>query len=379
MVDPFIGKYSFIKVCSGVLKGEDVLYNADTETEAKLGKIYTMVGNKPVEVSELFAGDIGAIAKSEAKTGDTLSVKATPLLFGKTEYSKPYTYMKYAVANKGDEDKVSQALQKMMAEDVTLKMVNDSENRQTLIYGMGDQHLEIVASKLASRYKCEITLETPKVAFRETIRKKSDVDTKYKKQSGGHGQYGHVKMRFEPSGDVETPYVFEEEVVGGAVPKNYFPAVEKGLQESVLKGPLAGYPVVGVKAVLYDGSYHPVDSSEMAFKTATIQAFKKGVMEASPVLLEPIASVKVVVPDEYTGDIMGDLNKRRGRVLGMNPIAGGLQEIVADVPMTGMFGYCTTLRSMTGGRGTYAYEFARYEQAPSEVQDAEIAKRAAEE
>ncbi len=378
MVDPFIGKYSFIKVCSGVLKGEDVLYNADTDTEAKLGKIYTMVGNKPVEVSELFAGDIGAIAKSDAKTGDTLSAKATPLLFGKTEYSKPYTYMKYVVKNKGDEDKVSQALQKMMAEDVTLKMVNDSENRQTLLYGMGDQHLEVTASKLASRYKCEITLETPKVAFRETIRKNSDVDTKYKKQSGGHGQYGHVKMRFEPSGDTETPYVFAEEVVGGAVPKNYFPAVEKGLQESVLKGPLAGYPVVGVKAVLYDGSYHPVDSSEMAFKTATIQAFKKGFMEASPVLLEPIASVKVTVPDDYTGDIMGDLNKRRGRVLGMNPVAGGSQEILADVPMTGMFGYCTTLRSMTGGRGTYSYEFARYEQAPSDVQEAEIAKRAEE-
>ena len=378
MVDPFIGKYSFIKVCSGVLKGEDVLYNADTDTEAKLGKIYTMVGNKPVEVSELFAGDIGAIAKSDAKTGDTLSAKATPLLFGKTEYSKPYTYMKYVVKNKGDEDKVSQALQKMMAEDVTLKMVNDSENRQTLLYGMGDQHLEVTASKLASRYKCEITLETPKVAFRETIRKNSDVDTKYKKQSGGHGQYGHVKMRFEPSGDMETPYVFAEEVVGGAVPKNYFPAVEKGLQESVLKGPLAGYPVVGVKAVLYDGSYHPVDSSEMAFKTATIQAFKKGIMEASPVLLEPIASVKVTVPDDYTGDIMGDLNKRRGRVLGMNPVAGGSQEILADVPMTGMFGYCTTLRSMTGGRGTYSYEFARYEQAPSDVQEAEIAKRAEE-
>ena len=378
MVDPFIGKYSFIKVCSGVLKGEDVLYNADTDTEAKLGKIYTMVGNKPVEVSELFAGDIGAIAKSDAKTGDTLSAKATPLLFGKTEYSKPYTYMKYVVKNKGDEDKVSQALQKMMAEDVTLKMVNDSENRQTLLYGMGDQHLEVTASKLASRYKCEITLETPKVAFRETIRKNSDVDTKYKKQSGGHGQYGHVKMRFEPSGDMETPYVFAEEVVGGAVPKNYFPAVEKGLQESVLKGPLAGYPVVGVKAVLYDGSYHPVDSSEMAFKTATIQAFKKGIMEASPVLLEPIASVKLTVPDDYTGDVMGDLNKRRGRVLGMNPVAGGSQEILADVPMTGMFGYCTTLRSMTGGRGSYSYEFARYEQAPSDVQEAEIAKRAEE-
>ncbi len=380
MVDPFIGKYSFIKVCSGVLKGDDTLYNGDSDAEAKLGKIYTMVGNKPTEVSELFAGDIGAIAKlANTKTGDTLSTKNTPVMYGKTEYSKPYTYMKYICNNKGDEDKVSQALQKMMAEDVTLKTVNDSENRQTLLYGMGDQHLEITASKLATRYKCEIKLETPKVAFRETIKKKSDVDSKYKKQSGGHGQYGHVKMRFEPSGDLEAPYVFEEVVVGGAVPKNYFPAVEKGLQEAVVKGPLAGYPVVGVKAVLYDGSYHPVDSSEMAFKTATIQAFKKGFMEASPVLLEPIASLTVTVPDDYTGDVMGDLNKRRGRVLGMNPVSGGKQEIVADIPMTGLFGYCTVLRSMTGGRGVYSYEFSRYEQAPSDVQEAEISKRAKEE
>ena len=380
MVDPFIGKYSFIKVCSGVLKGDDTLYNGDSDAEAKLGKIYTMVGNKPTEVSELFAGDIGAIAKlANTKTGDTLSTKNTPVMYGKTEYSKPYTYMKYICNNKGDEDKVSQALQKMMAEDVTLKTVNDSENRQTLLYGMGDQHLEITASKLATRYKCEIKLETPKVAFRETIKKKSDVDSKYKKQSGGHGQYGHVKMRFEASGDLETPYVFEEEVVGGAVPKNYFPAVEKGLQEAVVKGPLAGYPVVGVKAVLYDGSYHPVDSSEMAFKTATIQAFKKGFMEASPVLLEPIASLTVTVPDDYTGDVMGDLNKRRGRVLGMNPVSGGKQEIVADIPMTGLFGYCTVLRSMTGGRGVYSYEFSHYEQAPSDVQEAEISKRAKEE
>ena len=380
MVYPFIGKYSFVKVCSGVLKGVDTLYNGDSDAEAKLGKIYTMVGNKPTEVSELFAGDIGAIAKlANTKTGDTLSTKNTPVMYGKTEYSKPYTYMKYVCNNKGDEDKVSQALQKMMAEDVTLKTVNDSENRQTLLYGMGDQHLEITASKLAARYKCEIRLETPKVAFRETIKKKSDVDSKYKKQSGGHGQYGHVKMRFEASGDLETPYVFEEEVVGGAVPKNYFPAVEKGLQEAVVKGPLAGYPVVGVKAVLYDGSYHPVDSSEMAFKTATVQAFKKGFMEASPVLLEPIASLTVTIPDDYTGDIMGDLNKRRGRVLGMNPVSGGRQEIVADIPMTGLFGYCTVLRSMTGGRGVYSYEFARYEQAPSDVQEAEIAKRAKEE
>ena len=380
MVDPFIGKYSFVKVCSGVLKGDDTLYNVVADAEEKSGKLYVMNGNKPMEVEELHAGDIGAIAKlSATKTGDTLATKNTPVMYGKTEYSVPYTYMKYVVKTKGDEDKVSQALAKMMAEDVTLKAVNDSENHQSLLYGMGDQHLEIVVSKLAARYKVDVTLETPKVAFRETIRKNSDVDTKYKKQSGGHGQYGHVKMRFEPSGDLEKPYVFEECVVGGAVPKNYFPAVEKGLQESVVKGPLAGYPVVGVKATLYDGSYHPVDSSEMAFKTATSQAFKKGFMEASPVLLEPIATIKVTVPDEYTGDVMGDLNKRRGRVLGMNPLAGGKQEIEADIPMTGVFGYCTTLRSMTGGRGTYSYEFARYEQAPSDVQEKEIAARAAEE
>ena len=283
--------------------------------------------------------------------------------------------MKYVCNNKGDEDKVSQALQKMMAEDVTLKTVNDSENRQTLLYGMGDQHLEITASKLAARYKCEIRLETPKVAFRETIKKKSDVDSKYKKQSGGHGQYGHVKMTFEPSGDLETSYVFEQTVVGGAVPKNYYPAVEKGLAEAVLKGPMAAYPVVGVKAVLYDGSYHPVDSSEMAFKTAAIQAFKKGFLDAKPVLLEPIASVKIITPEEYTGEIMGDLNKRRGRVMNMNA-ENGYQEIDADLPYLELYGYNTQLRSMTSGSGTFSYEFARYEQAPEDVAAREIEERA---
>ena len=284
--------------------------------------------------------------------------------------------MKYRVKNKGDEDKVSQALARMTAEDVTLKAVNDSENRQSLLYGMGEQHLEIVASKLATRYKVEITLETPKVAFRETIRKNSDVDSKYKKQSGGHGQYGHVKMRFAPSGDLEIPYEFDEEVVGGAVPKNYFPAVEKGLQEAVVKGPLAGYPVVGVKATLYDGSYHPVDSSEMAFKMATILAFKKGFMDASPVLLEPIVSMKVTVPDKFTGDVMGDLNKRRGRVLGMTPDHQGNTIIEADVPQLEIYGYSTDLRSMTGGSGEFSYEFARYEQAPGDIQAKEIEARA---
>ena len=379
IVDPFIGKYSLIKVSSGVIKSDDTLYNQERDAEEKLNKLYIMQGNKPIEVTELHAGDIGAIGKlSSTKTGDTLSTKATPVLYGKTEMSKPYTYKRYKAKNKGDEDKVSQALSRMMEEDLTLKNVNDSENRQTLLYGMGDQHQDAVVSKLADKFKVEIELERPKVAFRETIRKKADVDSKYKKQSGGHGQYGHVKMTFEPSGDLETPYVFEQIVVGGAVPKNYFPEVEKDIQESVVKGPLAGYPVVGVKAVLYDGSYHPVDSSEMAFKTATCQAFKKGFMDASPVLLEPIVTMTVTVPDKYTGDVMGDLNKRRGRVLGMNPVAGGKQEVVADVPTTEIYGYSTDLRSMTGGSGEFSYVFARYEQAPSDVQEKEVAARAAE-
>lgn len=378
IVDPFIGKYSLIKVNSGVLKTDDVIYNVDRDIEEKIGKIYVMQGNKPVEVKELHAGDIGALAKlTAARTGNSLSTKATTIKFGKWEMPKPYTYMRYNPKNKGDVDKISQALQKISHEDLTMKYVNDSENRQMLLYGMGDLHLEVIASKLLNEYKVEIELTKPKVAFRETIKKNSDVEYKYKKQSGGHGQYGHVKMKFEPSGNLEETYVFEQMVVGGAVPKNYFPAVEKGIQESVLKGPLAAYPVVGVKAVLYDGSYHPVDSSEMAFKMATIQAFKKGFMEAHPVLLEPIVSLKVTVPDSYTGDVMGDLNKRRGRVLGMNPAPGGKQVIEADVPMMGLTGYCTDLRSMTGGRGEYEYEFSRYEQAPSDVQEKEVAARAA--
>ena len=377
IVDPFIGKYSLIKVCSGVLKTDDTLYNAEKDSEERIGKLYVLRGNKPIEVPELQAGDIGALAKlTSVKTGDTLSTKATPIQYPKTDISKPYTYMRYKAKNKGDIDKVSSALAKIMEEDQTVKNVNDAENRQSLIYALGDQAIEIVASKLANVYKVEIELEQPKVAYRETIRKNSDVEAKYKKQSGGHGQYGHVKMRFEPLGDLDKTFEFEQVVVGGAVPKNYFPAVEKGLAESVQKGPMAAYPVVGVKAILYDGSYHPVDSSEQAFKMATIQAFKKGFMEAGPVLLEPIASLKVTVPDQYTGDVMGDLNKRRGRVLGMNPIGGGKQVVEAEIPMTGLYGYCTVLRSMTGGRGVYEYEFIRYEQCPADVQEKEVAARA---
>ncbi len=377
IVDPFIGKYSLIKVNSGVIKTDDVLYNQEKDMDDKVGKIYVLRGNKPEEVPELHAGDIGALAKlTKVGTRDTLSTKAVPVVYGKTQISTPYTYLRYKAKNKGDEDKISQAFQKLMQEDLTLKVVNDSANGQTLVYGIGDQHIEVAISKMLEKYKVDVELSRPKIAFKETIRKKSDVEYKYKKQSGGHGQYGHVKMTFEPSGDLETPYVFEQMVVGGAVPKNYFPAVEKGIQEAVLAGPLAAYPVVGVKAVLYDGSYHPVDSSEMAFKTAARQAFKKGFMEASPVLLEPIATMKVVVYDKYTGDVMGDLNKRRGRVLGMNPVEGGKTEIVADVPYMEMYGYMTDLRSMTGGSGDYSYEFARYEQAPSDIQEKEVAARA---
>ncbi len=377
IVDPFIGKYSLIKVASGVIKNDDTLYNSKQDAEVKLSKLYVMEGSKTSEVPELHAGDIGAIGKlNVTKTGETLSTKAFPIQYAGIDVSTPYTYKRYLAKNKGDEDKISQALAKMMQEDLTMKVVNDAENRQTLLYGMGDQHLDIIVSKLLGKYKIDVELDRPKVAFREAIRKNSDVDSKYKKQSGGHGQYGHVKMRFENSGDMETPYVFEQVVVGGAVPKNYFPAVEKGIQESVQRGPLAGYPVVGVKATLYDGSYHPVDSSEMAFKTAASQAFKKGFMDASPVLLEPIASLKVTVPDKYTGDVMGDLNKRRGRVLGMNPDHKGGQIIEADIPMMELYGYSTQLRSMTGGSGTFAYEFARYEQAPSEIQQKEVEARA---
>ncbi len=378
IVDPFIGKYSLIKVCSGVFKQDDVIYNNDKDVEEKVSKLYVLRGSKPIEVSELHAGDIGAIAKlTAARTGNTLSTKANTIVYGKFEISKPYTAMRYKVPNKNDIDKAAQALQKLSHEDQTLKIVNDAENRQTLIYGIGELQLEIVQSRLQNEYKCEIELSKPKIAFRETIRKTADVEYKYKKQSGGHGQYGHVKMKFEPSGDNDSAYVFEQQVVGGAVPKNFFPAVEKGLQESVLKGPLAAYPVVGIKGILYDGSYHSVDSSEMAFKMATIQAFKKGFMEAGPVLLEPVMTLKITVPEKYTGDVMGDLNKRRGRVIGMNPTGNGKQIVEADVPMMELTGYCTVLRSITGGRGNYEYEFSRYEQTPKEIQDAEVTARAA--
>ena len=381
LIDPFLGKYSYIKVCSGVLKADSILYNVEKETEEKVARLYLMRGKEAIEVPELHAGDIGAIAKMmSAATGDSLASKAEPIAYPKPEISKPYTNQAYRAVNKGDEDKLATSLSKLMEEDLTLKTVNDKENRQLLIYGIGDQQLEVTLSKLEARYKVKAELVKPKVAYRETIRGSVKVQGKHKKQSGGHGQYGDVVMEFEPSGDLDTPYVFEEKIVGGVVPKNYFPAVEKGIQEMVVKGPLAGYPIVGLKATLVFGSYHPVDSSEMAFKLATHLAVKNCFADKAsrPVLLEPIATVKVTVPDKFTGDVMGDMNKRRGRVLGMTPDHKGNQIIEAECPMSEMYGYNTDLRSMTGGIGNFTYEFARYEQAPQDVQDKEVAARAAE-
>ena len=373
IVDPFLGKYSMIKVCSGVIKSDDVLYNVDQESEEKLSKLYVLEGSKPIEVPELHAGDIGAIAKlGDARTGDSLATKNNQVRYGKPDVSTPYTAKRYKPKNKADVDKISQAFAKMMQEDLTMKAVNDSANHQTLLYGMGDQHIDIIVSKLLERYKVEVELSRPKVAFRETIRKNSDVEAKYKKQSGGHGQYGHVWIEFEPCDSDDL--VFEEKVFGGSVPKNYFPAVEKGLQEAVRHGVLAGYPVVDVKVTLYDGSYHEVDSSEMAFKIAGSMAFKEACQKAGPTLLEPIMKVCVIVPDEYMGDVIGDLNSRRGQIQGFEARSGA-QQIDAFVPLAEMFGYATDLRSCTQGRGQYTMEPAHYIEIPKNIQEKIINQR----
>ena len=365
IVDPYIGKYSLIKVNSGVLKTDDVLYNYHRDCDEKIGKLYVMRGSKVEEVKELHAGDIGALAKlTKTLTTDSLSTRNMPVTYLRTSISKPYVAMRYKAKKKGDEDKISQSLQKLLMEDLTLNSVNDSENGQTVLYGIGDMQLEVVASELLEKYKVEIELMRPKVAFKETIRKKSDVEYKYKKQSGGHGQYGHVKMTFEPSGDMDTPYVFEQTVVGGAVPKNFFPAVEKGVRLAAEKGVLAGYPVVGLKATLLDGSYHPVDSSEMAFIMAAKLAYKAAMPEAGPVILEPIHTLKAHVPNDNTGDIMGDVTKRRGRVLGMEPDEDGMQTVIAEVPLAELSNFTTFIRQITQGRGWFTTEFARYEILP---------------
>jgi len=366
-VDPFLGKISYFKVMSGVIRSNDTVYNPNRDAEAKVSRLYTMRGKEQIEVPELKAGDIGVITKlSVTQTGDTLCSKDRVVKFHGVDFAPSLMCMAIRPKNKGDEDKMTTSLNRIMEEDPTIKSTVDGELKQQLVYGVGDQHLDVTVNKLKNKFKVEVELSKPKVSYRETIRGKSEVRGKYKKQSGGHGQYGDVLMDFEPSGDMTKPYVFEERIFGGSVPKNYFPAVEKGIAESVKEGLLAGYPMVGVKAILIDGSYHPVDSSEMAFKTATSMAFKDGIPKAKPVILEPIATVKVLVNEEYMGDIMGDLNKRRGRVLGMEH-QGKKQLIEAEVPMAEMFTYSTDLRSMTQGRGTYTMEFARYEETTPDV------------
>ncbi|HIY20681.1 MAG TPA: elongation factor G [Candidatus Flavonifractor merdigallinarum] len=374
------GKYSYVKVLSGTLTPDMPLVNARTGESLKLGRLYIMKGKKAEEVKELGCGDIGAVSKMDAlKTGDTICdsrkvVKMPPIPFPEPCYS-----VAIAPKTKGQEDKVAAGLTRLNEEDLTFNWVNNAETHQMVVSGTGDMQMDVLVSKLKSRFGVEVELSVPRVAYREKIRKKVEVQGRHKKQSGGHGQFGDVKIRFEPGESEELEFC--EEVFGGAVPKNYFPAVEKGLREAVQHGVLAGYPVVNLKATLFDGSYHPVDSSEMAFKTAAQLAYKAGLPDASPVLLEPIGELKVTIPDSYMGDIIGDLNKRRGRVMGMNPDGKGNQIVEAEVPMAEMMTYAIDLRSMTQSRGTFTFHFVRYEEAPPAVQQKaiEAAKALAEE
>ena len=378
IADPYVGRLSLFKVCSGVMKKDSMVKNVNKNIAEKIGKLYILRGKEQLEVDELRAGDIGAIAKLQnTSTCDTLASTDRPVQF--PEISYPEAHMKKAIKpkTKGDEDKLASAINKILEEDKTLNFTVDKETKQSIISGLGDTHIDVFVSKLKNKYKIDVDLDKPIVPYREKIRTKVQARGKYKKHSGGHGQFGDVVIDFEPVEDQTIPYIFEEKIFGGAVPKQYFPAVEKGLQESIKSGPLAGYPVVGIKATLVDGSYHPVDSSEMAFKMATTMAFKDAFSQAKPVILEPISSVAVTVPDGYTGDIMGDLNKRRGRILGMEK-TGDNQIIQAEVPAAEMLEYSTDLRSITQGRGSYTEEFVRYEAVPADIQNKVIEKRKAE-
>ena len=367
------GKYSYFKVISGKLTPDMSVINARTGNIAKLGHLYTMCGKKATEVQEVCCGDIGAVSKmTDTRTNDSLCDPKHPVNLTAIPFPVANYTMAIAPKTKGQEDKVANGLVRLAEEDMTFHCVNNAETRQMVLTGTGDIQLSVLCAKLKDRYGVDVTLSPARVPYREKIRKKVKVEGKHKKQSGGHGQYGHVWIEFEPCDSEDL--VFEENVFGGSVPKNFFPAVEKGLRECVQHGVLAGYPVVNLKATLVDGSYHPVDSSEMAFKTAASLAYKAGLAQANPVLLEPIGELKVIVPDSYTGDVMGDLNKRRGRVVGMNPVEAGEQEIVAEVPMGEMGTYAIDLRSMTQGRGMFTYAFLRYEDAPPAVQEKAIAE-----
>ena len=380
VADPFIGRLSYVKVVSGKISPDTPVINMRTGSQERITKVLTMTGKKQSDTDFIGAGDIGAIPKLvSTKTGDTLCSPLRKVILDGIDYPVSSYSMAIYPAKKGDEDKVAQAVGKLSDEDPTIKFESNYETHEMVISGLGEQHLDVVISRLKSKYNVDAKLQKPKIAYRETIRKKVSAQGRYKKQSGGHGQFGDVWIEFEPF-DTDS-LEFAERVVGGAVPKNFFPAVEKGLRDAIKKGVLAGYPTVGIKATLYDGSYHPVDSSEMSFKTAASLAYKNGIPNAMPTLLEPIGSLKATVPDGNMGDVMGEVNKRRGRVMGMNPAGKGMQVVEAEVPMAEMADFATFIRQITQGRGSYEFTFVRYEDCPANVAQKviEAAKAEAEE
>ena len=365
MVDPFIGKMSYIKIVEGKMKKDSEIININKDTKEKIGNLYTMKNGELEEVEAANAGDIVVITKiNSLQTGDTIASSASAELLEEIALPKPQIYFAVVPKNKGEEDKIGSSLNKIAEEDPTIHWYRNSETKQTLVGGQGELHINTVKNKLKEKFGVDVDLEDIKVAYRETIKGSSDVQGKHKKQSGGHGQYGDVKIKFTKSND---DFEFAEEIFGGSVPKSYIPAVEKGLKDSMQKGILAGYPVTNIKATLYDGSYHDVDSSEMAFKMAASLAFKKGMEEAQPILLEPIMKLTITVPEEYMGDVMGDINKRRGKILGMEPDDNGKQVIYAEAPQSETFKYAIDLRSMTQGRGYFEMELEKYNEVPQQL------------
>ncbi len=372
VVDAYVGKISLMKICSGKLTTEMEVYNPEKDEVEKIGNLFLVRGKTQIPVQKAVAGDIAAVSKLQyANTGDTLCDKNNAIKYKPIEFPQPTLYMAVEPKSKGDEEKIGVGLNRLTEEDPTFVVERNAETKQTLIGGQGDMHINVITNKLKNKFGVDVQLVEQRIPFRETIKGMAEVQGKHKKQSGGHGQYGDVKIRFEP---VQEPFVFNEEIFGGSVPKNYIPAVEKGLRDCMECGVLAGYPVVNVKATLYDGSYHDVDSSEMAFKIAASLAFKKGMEVAKPVLLEPVMHIEIIVPEEYMGDIMGDMNKRRGRILGMEPGEDGTQKVVAEAPQTELFKYATDLRSMTQARGSFTMKFERYDEMPQHLSEKVISK-----
>lgn len=365
IADPFVGKLSIIKILQGQLKSDTALYNATKEKGEKSGAFGLVFGKKTISVPTLNAGDIGAIAKLQnTSTGDTLCAASKPCVLPAMEFDEPCISLAVTAKKKGDEEKIFAGLHKLEEEDPAFTITKQPETGETLANGMGETHLDVICQKLKNKFGAEAVLVDPKIPYRETIRKAAEAEGKHKKQSGGAGQFGVVNIRFEPT---DSEFEFVNAIVGGVVPKEYIPAVEKGLKESMVHGVLAGYPMVNVKATLFDGKYHPVDSKEVAFKSAARLSYKAACAAANPVLLEPIVKAEILVPDEYMGDIMGDLNRRRGRILGMNPGEDGMQKLEAEVPMSEMFKYATDLRSMTRGTGSFKMEVIRYEEVPAQI------------